>query len=581
MPRRLVRHSEHDRVRSLGWFAVWWIENFVLIGRGGAMGQPVRLGDERAGFVVDCYAVDQSGGRLYDSAFLSRPKGADKSGLAAALCLLELLAPVRFDRWAVGGEEYTFLGKTYVYEPGEPIGRQVHNPFVRILATEEEQSGNTYESVLFNFTDDSAPLHQLVRAYGVNAGKTRVVVPKANGGGEVRPSSSGAASKDGGLETFTVFDETHVYNNPRLREMYSVVSRNAVKRRAEGAWFLETTTMYSPGEESVAEQTYELAQQIEEGRARNERLLFDHSWGDPGSLVKSGDESEEEYISRLSEAFREAYGDAIEWNPVEGLLNAVFDTRNSETSIRRYFFNAVVAAANAWVSPSEWAGCLVSSVRRRARVDGVNFRFVPPSAGDEITLGFDGGRSSDATALVACRVSDRYVFPLLVLEAPDSAEADGWQVDREAVDAAVAAAHERFNVVGFFADPPLWQDYVDKWSREFGDGYKVFGSAGKPVEWWTNRDTAMVKAVERVETAIRSGALLHGGDRVLSRHVLNARRWERRSGTVIGKERKGSRRKIDAAMAMVLAVEAAAQVSRLRGEVEELKPAYVPFSRSG
>jgi phage terminase large subunit-like protein len=92
--------------------------------------------------------------------------------------------------------------------------------------------------------------------------------------GRSRPSTASSASKDGGKETFAVFDETHLYNQPELRQMYKTVSRNMRKRKKiAGTWFLETTTMFAPGQESVAEGTYGLAEKISEGRARVERAV--------------------------------------------------------------------------------------------------------------------------------------------------------------------------------------------------------------------------------------------------------------------------------------------------------------------
>ena len=40
-------------------------------------------------------------------------------------------------------------------------------------------------------------------------------------------------------------------------------------------WVLETTTMYRPGENSIAEETYKHAQDIREGRIKDPKLLFD------------------------------------------------------------------------------------------------------------------------------------------------------------------------------------------------------------------------------------------------------------------------------------------------------------------
>jgi hypothetical protein len=170
MPRTLVRAPVHDRKRSLGFLAVAWMEFFVVHGPGDVQGQPIVHGDEYTGFIVDGYALDEHGRRLYDSAFLSRPKGCNKSGLGAEFSLFEALGPARFDGFAEGGEVYEDpwgLGFGYVYQPGEPMGRPVQTPFIRVMATEEDQAGNVYDTIHFNLTDEDA---LLAHVPGLDAG---------------------------------------------------------------------------------------------------------------------------------------------------------------------------------------------------------------------------------------------------------------------------------------------------------------------------------------------------------------------------------------------------------------------------
>lgn len=568
MPRRLIRAKGHSRQKSLGWIATWWIETFVVHGRGGAQGKPIVYGDEYTGFIVDCYAHDAAGKRFYNSAFFSRPKGTDKSGLAAAMVLFEAFGPCRFAGWAKGGETYEFLGRVYTYAKGEPMGKPVRAPVVKIMATEEGQTGNVFDNVYYNLTDELAPLFALRAVYGVDPGKTRVLIP--HNGGSITPSTAGAASKDGGLETFAVFDETHLYDTVTLRSMYDTVVRNLSKRRAEGTWFIETTTMYEPGAESVAEDTYFLADQIEEGKARRPRLLFDHRWANveslekikvPDSTKRGGKrvETEDEYIARLTEAFYEAFGDAIAWNDVDGMLDDLFDPRRSEEDTRRYFFNAVVAGKNTWLKLHEWSKIGLSARIEAAKEAGEPFKPRPVLRGDTIAIGFDGGLTSDATVLIGCRIDDGYVFPIGIWEAPDSKEAKYWQVDHLEVDAVLEDTFKRFKVVAFLADPPHWRDYVDQWEIKYGPDLEVRVSEHKPISFETARHTEMAKLVERTETAIKTGELRHGDVKVLTRHVLNAHRWKRNAGDVIGKDRKGSLKKMDAAVGMCLAVEGRAR----------------------
>lgn len=574
MPRRVITRPGHDRDRSLGWLAVWWIETFVVHGRGGVAGQPIRYGDEYTEFDVNCYCLDKRGKRLYNAAFFSRPKGTDKSGVAAALALFEAFGPCRFDDWAKGGEKYEFLGKTYVYSKGEPMGKPVINPMVRIMATEEGQTGNTYDSVYYNLTDSEAPLSALQKVYNVDVGKTRVI---ANNKVVIQPSTAGSASKDGGLETFVVFDESHLYNVPELREMFRVVSRNLRKRRREGAWYIETTTMYAPGEESIAEETYEQADALEEGRARRAgRLLFDHRWADveslepikvpidPENFDPTDDstmrlETDEEWEKRLGDAFHEAYGEAMSWWDVEDLLDGLTDTHQSESETRRYFFNALVEDANSWLTLSQWKRIGLESLLAEAKAKGEKLKWLPPQPGDIITMGFDGSETGDATVLIGCRVSDGYVFVIRMWEAPDTKDAKTWRISKPEVDLEVRKAFKTYRVVGFFADPPRFDDYVETWEREFGPHLTVAATKEKPIAFYTATTSQMEKVIERAHTAISDRRLRHGNHKALTRHVLNARRWKTRGGYVIGKERHGSPKKMDAAVGMALAYEACAR----------------------
>jgi hypothetical protein len=298
---------------------------------------------------------------------------------------------------------------------------------------------------------------------------------------------------------------------------------------------LETTTMFAPGQESVAEGTYGLAEAARDGRrsrSARQRLLFDHRWGEVDNL---SDEAS------LRSAIVEAYGDAMGWMDLDALVDAFHDTRSTVEDSRRYFLNALVAASDAWIAPAEWAACTDAT---KSLHDG-----------DMVTLGFDGSVNNDSTGLVACRVADRHVAVLGVWEKPDGA--DVWEVDRESVDAHVRAAFDRYTVVGFYADPALWQDYIDRWTTDLAGRLKLQASKGHPIEWWMNRPAAVVAMLERTHSLVMAKQLTHDGDARLARHVANARIRDRTAGRVIAKEHPNSRNKIDLAYCLALAVEAA------------------------
>lgn len=876
MPRQVVTGKGHDRNRSLGWLAVAWMEFLVVHGPGDVQGEPVRHGDEYTGFIVDCYALGVDGRRLYDSVFLSRPKGCDKSGLAARLSLFEALGPCRFAGWASGGETYRDpwgLGFTYTYQAGEPMGRPVKVPFIRCMATEEEQTGNVYDSIHYNLTE--GPLARAM-ARRDDAGLTRILLP---GGGEITPSTASSAAKDGGKETFCPFDEalaldtplptptgwttmgevqigdeliggdgapvtvvkatevqtgrrcyrvnfadgssivasdghlwetrvvgsaakprirttgeivtdgrrmavpptpisagveadlpiapyilgawlgdgdsrnatistsaedyetttraiesrgytvkrcavavgraeclyvsvsgshrnrwspvdglkvrlraaglllnkhippayltgsvdqrsellrglmdtdgsvsprghctfasanprliadvkallvslgqrvgegwqhdprsrtgrtgrlwftprwglrpfamprkaalvkvtgvprmwntitgitevdsvdvrcvavdsedhlflagearavthnTHLYDRPELRRMYAVVARNLRKRKKVAeTWYIETTTMYQPGAQSVAEETYKLAELIREGKTKRDRLLLDHRWGelDPADL---GEEK------LLAAALVDSYGDALAWNHLPGLIDQVLDPRADVADSIRYFLNDRSSAENAWIAAYEWS----------ARVDATKV----VSDRDVITLGFDGSRKrargvTDATALVGCRVSDGHVFEIEIWEQPKGATGRDWTVPTADVLAAVDQAFKKYTVAGFYADPAKWESHVANWEAKYGSRLKVKATREHPVEWWMTGGRAIytVRALEKFRSAVIDGEMTNDGASTLARHILAARMVHTRSGVQIAKEHPQSDRKIDAAVAAVLAWQA-------------------------
>ncbi len=531
--RELVRSPKHDRKLSLGWVAVWWIETFCVHGPGDVQGTPVELDDEFTAFIVDVYALGDDGKRLYDSAFLSRAKGRAKSELAAFIVMFEAMGPSRFSHFAVDGENYERDGYVYRYEPGEPVGSPITAPFIRCLATEEGQAGNTYDNVYFNLTEG-------LLAEGLPrdaAGLTRIFLP---GGGEIVPSTAANSSKDGGRESMVVFDETHLFIRPELKRMYQTVRRNLAKRAAAEPWSLETSTMYLPGEKSSAEETHELAKLITEGKAKRQRLLFDHREADAD--VDLTDEAQ------IRAGLAEAYGPFSDVMDVDRIVSEFYDPRNDPSDSRRYYFNQPTSARDAWLTAPEWNSCL--------KEDAVK-------PGEEITLGFDGSRKrsrgvTDATALIGCRVSDGFIFEIKVWEQPGGPSGEGWAVPVDEVDWEVEQAFSRYNVVGMFADPARWESYVAKWEAAYGKKLKAKASQSNPIAWWMtgNRSYLVVRAVEQFQTAVLDKELTHDGAHVLTRHVLNARRRVGRSGVTIAKSTPESADKIDAAISAVLAYQA-------------------------
>jgi phage terminase large subunit-like protein len=126
------------------------------------------------------------------------------------------------------------------------------------------------------------------------------------------------------------------------------------------------------------------------------------------------------------------------------------------------------------------------------------------------------------------------------------------------VNDAIQAARDRWNVVAFFADVNEWEEHTKVTWRLLFEDIPVWavpaGRDPQPVAWDMRSHTAeFTQACEMTESEIRNSAFDHDGDSFLGRHVINARRRPNRWGISIGKESPKSSRKIDAAVAMIMA----------------------------
>lgn len=236
---------------------------------------------------------------------------------------------------------------------------------------------------------------------------------------------------------------------------------------------------------------------------------------------------------------------------MDHLVATIWDPTSDPQVSRADFLNQITHAADAYLSQPEWRRCTDAA---KVVADG-----------DVVTLGFDGSRGRakgkpDATALIGVRVADGHVFELAVWEAPDRREDWAtWEPLIVEVEAAVASAFQRYGVVAFYCDPAKdWRSHVNAWEAQFGGRVKVKASAQHPFEWWMTggRSGLIQRAVEQFEGAVKNGDLTHDGSWALTRHMLQARRRIRHQKLTLGKESDYSPKKIDAAVAAVLAWQA-------------------------
>jgi phage terminase large subunit-like protein len=223
----------------------------------------------------------------------------------------------------------------------------------------------------------------------------------------------------------------------------------------------------------------------------------------------------------------------------DGLL-ACLPPKMREGSFRRARLCQLVdEVAEPWLPPGAWDACTAPGGE------------VPHGA--EVVLGFDGSFSGDCTALVAATIADRPHVKLVELwEAPEGAR--DWRVPILEVEQAIRDACRRFQVRAIVADPYRWARSLELLEGE-----------GLPVEEFPQSPARMSPATGRFYEAVVNGALTHSGDPRMARHVANCIIREDTRGVRLAKEHKHSRRRIDAAVATVMALHRAAVLASDRG----------------
>lgn len=534
--------SVPGEIPSLGYEVIDWITD-CLAAPDRAEYEPFVLYREQEDFIFRFYALDPvTGRRRIRRGVISRPRGWGKSPFLAALAWAEALGPVVPDGWD---------------SDGHPVGRpwsSIRTPLVQILATSEDQTSNTWTPLLE--MGESPELHD--RYPGIELMGTFVNLPR----GKIEPITSSARSVKGARPDFCVLDQTEEWvQSNGGKNLFQKVKNNTAKR---GGSFIESPNAFTPGEKSVAEDSAAYWKMIQEGRAKDEGLHYDHREA-PG-------ETDLEERESLTLGLRISYGDSsghpdgcVLHDPpcppghedLDTLIATIWDPTSDVQVSRSDFLNQVTHAADAYLTQPQWA-----AVGPR-RDDPDSFKVVADR--DIITLGFDGSRGRikgkpDATALIGCRVSDGHVFQVGVWEASDRKDTwEGWEPSIVEIEAAIADCFRRYDVAAFYADPAKdWRSHVNAWEATYGEQVKVKSRGAHPFEWWmTGGRSGLVQiSIEQFEGAVLNGDMSHDGSYALTRHVLNARRRISHAKLALAKENDYSSNKIDAVVAAILAWQA-------------------------
>jgi hypothetical protein len=503
---------------TLGPQVCQFIEEGLVFGPGDLRGKPASLDDEQRALIYRMYEVWPKGTpreskRRFRRVAISLRKGLRKTELAAWITATELHpeAPVRCDGFRRRGSAW------------EPVGRPVVDPYIPMFAYTEDQTEELgYGALYAILTTSTCPL---VNDFDVGLDRT----VRADGTGKCVPMASAPDAADGARTTFQHKDETHRWVLPHHREVDKITRANLLKRPLADPWELETTIMYAPGENSVAEATHDYARRVASGEVTDSRLFFFHRQASP-KINTSKPEG-------LLRAIREASGIAASWSDIDGIASMWNEAGADIPYLKRAWLNLPERSAEKAFDAARWKQLTV------ARVPGCEHKLV--------TLGFDGSKTRDSTAVVATCVACGYQWPVGIWY-PELATGE---VDAAKVEVALDEVFREREVWRLYADPPYWETYVAAWATRWGPD--------RVVEWYTYRPRAMGAACRAFANAITAGDVWHNGDAQLAEHIGNChaqktnalddqgvRLW------TIQKERSDSVHKIDGAAAAILSWEA-------------------------
>jgi phage terminase large subunit-like protein len=352
-------------------------------------------------------------------------------------------------------------------------------------------------------------------------------------GSVYRVLSSEAFTKEGLSPTMVIFDELHAQPD---RSLFDVMQLAQGSRGNLATMFCITTAGQksdNTGGDSIAYSLYQYGQKVARGEV-DDPSFFMAWWEAP------------------AEANHRDVDTWIDSNPGYGDLNSADDfastvLRTPEAEFRTKRCNQWVSSNLTWLPTGSWDALEAE-------------REITPD--DELIIGFDGSFSGDTTVLVGCTIPKEDEIPHIFLikaweKGPD--DDNSWRVNITDVENEIVAFCQQYPKVREIAcDPYRWQRTMAFLQEE----------RGLPiVEFPSTSAARMVKATARFFDGVMEAKMTQSGDPLLARHLDNCTLKIDNLGPRIVKENRNSNRRIDAAVAAVIAYERATV-----GRMEEVVP---------
>jgi phage terminase large subunit-like protein len=348
-----------------------------------------------------------------------------------------------------------------------------------------------------------------------------ILVPATNN--VYRVLSADAPRHEGLSPTMVIFDELHAQPNRKLWDVMSL----AQGARGKQAMMIAITTAGvktdPSGQDSVAYTNYNYGKRIISGEI------------DDPSFFMAWWEAPEEADHRKRETWIVANPGFDDICAASDFESAVLRTPEAEFRTKRC--NQWVSSKTAWLPSGVWD-------KLAAEIE------ILPD--EDYVLGFDGSYANDSTALCAVTIPKDENLPkvklIKVWEKDFDKDDESWRVSIEEVKQTILDYVQEYPQVREIAcDPYRWAVMM----QELED-------YGLPiVEYKTNLLNLMIPATQTAFETIVEERLVHDGNPVLSRHLDNCIVKNDHRGQRVTKEASNSKKKIDAAIAFIIALDRA------------------------
>lgn len=333
--------------------------------------------------------------------------------------------------------------------------------------------------------------------------------------------SAEAYTKEGLSPTAVLFDEVHVQPNRELWDVFAL----AMGARSEPLMVGITTAGVMTGrdgQDSLCYGLYQHGQRVASGEVDDDEFFF--AWWEPERAMEADHTSPDVWAEA-----NPGLGDIVALDDFYGALK-----RTPESEFRTKRVCQWVASETSWLPHGAW-----DKLGGKGR----------PEPGERVALGFDGSYSGDSTAIVGCTLEETpRLWVVAHWERPGHDPGHQWRVPIAEVEQAIREACGEWQVVEVGCDP-----------YRFARSIQLLADEGLPVrEWNTGAPGRIVPACKAFFDAVMDETVGHDGDPGLARHLRNARTKTDEKGTRIVKEAVGSTRKIDLAIAAVIAFNLAA-----------------------